>query len=164
MPLRVLISAPYLLPVIEHYREIFERGGIDLILAPARERLTEAELLPLVSEIDGAICGDDQFTERVLHNATRLKVISKWGTGVDSIDVKTATKLGIRICNTANAFTDAVADTTMGYVLNFARGLTEMDREVRRGLWQKPELRSLGECTLGLVGIGNIGKAVVRRA
>jgi D-3-phosphoglycerate dehydrogenase len=93
-----------------------------------------------------------------------LKVISKWGTGIDSIDTRAAAKLGIRVCNTPNAFTDAVADTTLGYVLGFARGLLSMDCDVRRGLWTKPDLVSLRECTLGVVGVGNIGKAVVRRA
>lgn len=162
--MRVLISAPYLLPVIEQYRHFLEHAGVELVLAPVRERLSEAELLPLVTEMDGAICGDDQFTSTVLRKAARLRVISKWGTGVDSIDIKTATELGIRVCNTANAFTDAVADTTLGYVLNFARGLIEMDRDVRDGLWRKPELRSLREYILGVVGIGNIGRAVAQRA
>lgn len=162
--MRVLISAPYLLPFIEQYRPVLEDAGAELILPAVRERLSEAELLPLVKEIDGAICGDDQFTATVLRHAPRLKVISKWGTGVDSIDVSTAIELGIRVCNTKNAFTDAVADTTLGYVLNFARGLTEMDREVRGGLWRKPGLRSLRECTLGIVGVGHIGRAVAQRA
>jgi len=94
------------------------------------------------------ICGDDQFTKAVLSEAPRLRVISKWGTGIDSIDVDAAARLGIRICNTTNVFTDAVADTTLGYVLNFTRGLSQMNHDVRSGLWTKPELTSLRECTL----------------
>jgi D-3-phosphoglycerate dehydrogenase len=152
------------LPVIEHYRPMLENAGAELVLAPVRERLTEAELLPLVKEIDGAICGDDQFTKQVLRNAPRLRVISKWGTGVDSIDIATANELGIRVCNTTNAFTDAVADTTLGYTLNFARGLMEMNRDVRGSHWRKLPLKALHECTLGIVGVGYIGSAVARRA
>jgi len=164
MNCRVLITAPYLLPVIEEFRPRFEAAGIEIILMPVRERFNEAELLPMLKTIDGVICGDDRFTEAVLNAAPRLKVISKWGTGVDSINLNAAARRGIRVCNTPNAFTDAVADTTLGYLLNFARGLSEMDAAVRRGLWSKPELSSLRECTLGIVGVGNIGKAVARRA
>ena len=164
MSWRVLVSAPYMLPALEEFLPRLEREGVEVVRAHVRERLSEEELLPLVAEIDGAICGDDQFTERVLCGAPRLKVISKWGTGIDSIDARAAARLGIRVCNTPDAFTDAVADTALGYVLCFARRLPWMDRDVRRGLWVKPEAVSLRECTLGVVGVGNIGRAVVRRA
>ncbi|HEX8144150.1 MAG TPA: phosphoglycerate dehydrogenase [Pyrinomonadaceae bacterium] len=161
---RVLISAPYMLPVIEEFRPCLEDAGVELVIAQVLERLSEDELLPLVSTIDGVICGDDQFTERVMSGAPRLKVISKWGTGIDSIDARAAALLGIRVYNTPNAFTDPVADTVLGYVLCFARRLPWMDGDVRRGLWAKPESIALRECTLGVVGVGNIGKAVVQRA
>ena len=164
MTWRVLISAPYLVPALEEYRSALEAEGVEMVVMLAPERLSEEELLPVVGTIDGAICGDDQFTERVLSAAPRLKVISKWGTGIDSIDTGAAARLGIRVYSTPNAFTDPVAETTLGYVLCFARQLPWMDREIRRDLWKKPDLISLRECTLGIVGVGNIGKAVVRRA
>ena len=164
MTWRVLISAPKFLSAVEEFRSRLEAAGIEIVIVPVRERLNENELLAVVETIDGVICGDDQFTEKVMRAAPRLRVISKWGTGIDSIDTRAAAKLGIRVCNTPNAFTDAVADTTLGYVLNFARGLLSMDRDVRRGFWTKPDLLALQECTLGVIGVGNIGKAVVRRA
>ena len=164
MTWRVLITAPYLLGVLDEYRSILKAEGVEIVTLPVRERLSEDELLSVIGTIDGAICGDDVFTERVLRAAPRLKVISKWGTGIDSIDAVTAAKLNIQVCNTPDAFTDAVADTTLGYVLCFARNLPWMDREVRRGTWSKLDLVSLKECTLGVIGVGNIGKAVVRRA
>ena len=164
MTWKILISAPYFLPVVEQYRAQLEAEGLELIIADVQERLTEAELLPLVETMDGAICGDDEFTERVLHAAPQLKVISKWGTGIDSIDSNAAARLGIRVCNTPNAFTDCVADSTLGYILNFARQLFRMDQDLRSGKWIKPDAVSLRECTLGVIGVGNIGKAVVRRA
>jgi D-3-phosphoglycerate dehydrogenase len=91
-------------------------------------------------------------------------VISKWGTGIDSIDQLAAARLGIRVCRTSNAFTLPVADTVMGYLLAFARRQPWMDRAMRAGTWAKIPGRSLSECTLGVVGVGNIGKAVLRRA
>ncbi|MCU1267232.1 MAG: hypothetical protein JWM21_3550 [Acidobacteria bacterium] len=164
MTWRVLISAPYFLPVLAEFRSRLEAEGIEILTVPVRERICEKELLSLVGNIDGAICGDDEFTEAVLRAAPRLKVISKWGTGIDSIDAAAATKLGIRICNAPNAFTDPVADTVLGYILCFARGLPWMDQDIRRGLWTKRNAVSLSSCTLGVVGVGNIGKAVIRRA
>ena len=164
MTWRILISAPYFLPVVEDYRSQLEAEGCELVIADVRERLGEAELLTLVPTIHGAICGDDQFNERVLQAATHLKVISKWGTGIDSIDTAAAARRGILVCNTPNAFSDCVADSTLGYILNFARQLFRMDQDVRSGKWIKRDAVTLRECTLGVIGIGNIGKAVVRRA
>lgn len=164
MKWRVLFSAPYLLPALDEFRPRLEAEGVEIVTTRVNERLGEEELLPLVGAIDGAVCGDDRFTERVLRRAPRLKVISKWGTGIDSIDTRAASKLGIRVYNTPNAFTDSVADTALGYILCFARRLPWMDRDIRRGLWAKPDAVSLRECVLGLVGVGNIGKAVTRRA
>ena len=164
MKWRVLITAPYMLPVVEELRPRLEAEGVEVVTADVSERLSEEELLPIVVNVDGVICGDDRFTERVLSAAPRLKVISKWGTGVDSIDTGAAARFGVRVCNTPDAFTDCVADTALGYVLCFARRLPWMDVDMRRGLWTKPDAVSLRECTLGVVGVGNIGRAVVRRA
>ncbi len=165
MTFTVLISAPYMLPVIERFRQRFERAGIELRLANVRERLDEEELLSLVGDVDGVICGDDRFSERVLMAALpRLRVISIWGTGIDSIDRAAAARLGVRVCNTPNAFTEPVADTTLGYMLGFVRRLDEMTGHMRAGSWEKPPLRALRETTIGIVGVGNIGSAVARRA
>ena len=164
MTWRILISAPYFLPVVENYRSQLEAEGLELVIADVRERLSEAELLTLVPNIHGAICGDDKFSEQVLQAAPHLKVISKWGTGIDSIDQAAAARLGIRVCNTPNAFTECVADSVLGYILNFARRLFQMDQDIRSGKWMKPDAITLRECTLGIIGVGNIGKAVVRRA
>ena len=158
MTWRVLISAPYLLPLPEEFRSRLEKEGAEIITLNVSERLSEEKLLSVISTIDAAICGDDPFTEWVLIEAPRLRVISKWGTGIDSIDQKAASKRRIQIFNTPNAFTDPVADTALGYVLCFARGLHSMDRAVRSGVWAKRQARALKECTLGVVGVGSIGK------
>ena len=94
----------------------------------------------------------------------RLKVISKWGTGVDLIDAEACSRYEIKLCRTPNAFTIPVADTVLGYVLAFARYQPWMDREMKSGQWEKHPGRALSECTLGVIGVGNIGKAVTRSA
>ena len=162
--MKVLVSAPYFQPVIDRFQDTFDANNIELVVPPVQERLSEDELLCWVGDVDGAICGDDRFTEQVLRAAPRLKVISKWGTGIDSIDLEACDRLGVTVCNTPNAFSEPVADTVLGYVLCFARQLPFMDREMRAGYWRKPNCVSLRECTLGVIGVGNVGKTVVRRA
>ncbi len=164
MKWKILVTAPYMLPFPEGFRRRLESEEIEIITAEVKECLNEEELLSLISDIDGVICGDDHFTERVFRAAPQLKVVSKWGTGINSIDLAAAEKLGVKIFNTPNAFTDAVADTVLGYILCFARNLLQMDQDVRCGLWLKPSSVSLKECTLGIIGVGNVGKAVARRA
>jgi D-3-phosphoglycerate dehydrogenase len=161
----VLFSAPYMIPLLPRYRPMLEGLGLQLIVPEVHERLDEEELLSYAGQFDGTICGDDHYTARVLEAcAPRLKVISKWGTGIDSINQPVAEKLGIQVCNTPNAFTLPVADTVLGYMLTFARRFPWMDRTVKVGQWEKIPGRSLSECTLGVVGIGKIGRAVIRRA
>lgn len=164
MTWRVLVSAPYFIPVIEEYQQRLASEGIELIPAQVEERLGEAELLKIIKDIDGIICGDDRITKRVLETAPRLKVISKWGTGIDSIDSTEAEQRGIPVYRTPNAFSEPVADTVLGYILTFARQLPWMHRDISQGEWKKPPLVSLGECKLGIVGVGDCGKAIVRRA
>ena len=91
-------------------------------------------------------------------------MISKWGTGVDSIDASACSRLKIKLCRTPNAFTIPVADTVLGYMLDFARRGPWMDATMKRGRWEKIPGITLSECTLGVIGIGNIGKAVTRHA
>jgi len=161
----ILMSAPYMLPTIERFRPVFAYYGIELIAPDVQERLEEDEILQYAGQFDGAICGDDRYTRRVIEACLpRLKVISKWGTGIDSIDKQACIELGVQLKNTPNAFTLPVSDSVIGYMLTFARRLPWMDKAMKAGVWQKIPGRSLSECTLGVVGVGNVGKAVIRRA
>jgi D-3-phosphoglycerate dehydrogenase len=161
----ILYSAPYMIPLLPRYRPLLEGLGLQLIVPEVHERLGEDVLLSFAGQFDGTICGDDQYTARVLEAcAPRLKVISKWGTGIDSIDQQAAGKFDIQVRNTPNAFTQPVADTVLGYMLTFARRFPWMDRAVKSGQWEKIPGRCLSECSLGVVGVGKIGKAVIRRA
>jgi len=163
--LTILYSAPYMIPLLPRYRPLLESLSLKLIVPEVHERLDENNLLSYAGQFDGTICGDDQYTPRVLEACSpRLKVISKWGTGIDSINRQVAEKLGIQVRNTPNAFTLPVADTVFGYMLTFARRFPWMDRAVKSGQWEKVPGRSLSECILGVIGVGKIGKAVIRRA
>jgi len=165
MKYKVLFTAPYMIPVVDHFKPVFDKYNIELVVPIVQERLEEADLLKYAGQFDGTICGDDCYTARVIEAcAPRLKVISKWGTGIDSIDAEACSRYEIKIGRTLNAFTLPVADTVLGYILAFARRQPWMDREMKSGKWEKMPGKALSECTLGVIGVGNIGKAVVRRA
>lgn len=163
-PWNVLLSAPYMTPLVDRFIPELEAAGCRVIVPDVNERLEAAELLNLVGDIDGTICGDDRYTREVLRAAPRLKVVSKWGTGIDSIDQNAARELGIRVCNTPGAFTIPVADSVMAYLLAFSRQTPWMDRQMKAGSWEKIPGKTMSECTLGIVGLGNIGSEVARRA
>lgn len=164
MTWRVLVSAPYMQPVLHRFLPWFDEHNMEVVVPSVDERMEEDQLLEWIGDVDGVVCGDDRFTERVLDAAPRLRVISKWGTGVDSIDREAARARGIRVCNTPGAFTEPVADSVMGYILSFARRIPWSTEEMRGGRWAKIPGVALNECTLGVIGVGDVGKGVVRRA
>ncbi len=161
----VLMTAPYMIPFLDRFRPVLAEYGIELIVPDVKERMEEEDILKYAGQFDGTICGDDRYTARVIEACLpRLKVISKWGTGVDSIDAETCSRFGVKLGRTPNAFTTPVADTVLGYMLAFARRGPWMDREMKSGRWGKISGKALSECVLGVIGVGNIGKAVTRRA
>jgi len=162
---QILFTAPYMIPFVDRFRPVFEKYDLELILPGVQERMEADDILKYAGRFDGTICGDDRYTERVIQAcAPRLKVISKWGTGIDSIDAEACSRYGIKVCRTPNAFTTPVSDSVLAYMLAFARRQPWMDKEIKSGRWEKIPGRALSECTLGVIGIGNIGKAVTRRA
>ncbi|ARJ66533.1 hypothetical protein WV31_13070 [Magnetospirillum sp. ME-1] len=161
---KILISAPYMLPVIDSFAGTFAAHDAEYVKAEVLERLEEADLLKVIADFDGIICGDDRFTAKVMDAAPRLKVITKWGTGIDSIDSEAAAQRGIKVCRTPDAFTEPVADTVLGYILCFARNLVSMDRAMKAGVWKKIPGQALNESTIGVIGVGATGSGVLRRA
>lgn len=164
MSFKVLISAPYMQANISRFLPVMVKRGIEPITPKVLERLEEEELLALIPDIDGVVCGDDRFTREVLQTAKKLRVISKWGTGIDSIDRLACQELGIALCNTLNAFSEPVADSVLGYILCFARRQPWMHQAMSMGVWEKIPGVALREMTLGVIGVGNVGKAVIKRA
>lgn len=118
------------------------------------------ELLP---DMDGIIVGDDPLTAQVISKAGRLRIISKWGVGIDNIDLQAAAEHGVQVTNTPGMFGDEVADVVIGYLIILARRLDRIDAGVRSGQWPKIEGVSLAGRTLGVVGLGAIGQAVAVR-
>lgn len=105
-----------------------------------------------------------RFTDAVLRRCPRLRLISVWGTGLDHVDLAAAKTLDIRVTNTPGVSATAVAEHTVALIMALARGLLQIDREVREGSWPRGMGRQLYGKTLGLVGTGAIGREVARIA
>jgi phosphoglycerate dehydrogenase-like enzyme len=125
---------------------------------------TEEEMIDLLQGIDAAIVGLDPFTAKVMDASPSLKVISRSGVGYDEIDVQAATERGIAVCTTPGVNHHAVAEYAMALMLQCSRKLFENLLEARNGGWAWHQGRDLAGRTLGIVGLGAIGKEVAQRA
>ena len=163
MVFKVLVTCPHLQKTIDLYREELTAQGIELEVPALVQQLSEAELLEIIDQFDGVIAGDDPFTAKVLEQGKRLKILAKWGIGMDAIDLEAANRLGIPVVNTPGAFPDEVADVALGYILMLARQLHRMHQSVLAGGWQQIPGMTLRGKTLGVIGVGSIGQAAVRR-
>lgn len=163
---KVLITCPPMLVVMDRFRPRFEEHHVQVHCPRVIQTLSEKELLVLVPEYDGWIVGDDPATRKVLEAGRkgRLRAVVKWGIGVDNIDFSAAKEYGITVKNTPFMFGREVADIAMSYIIGLARETFFIDREVRAGHWPKPQGISLGDKVVGLVGYGDIGRNIAKRA
>ena len=144
-------------------RYLLDDASIDVVLNPFKRRLTADEVAGLLTtDVIGMIAGLEPLTAKVLEGAPNLKVIARCGTGLDSVDLESATKLGISVFNTPDAPTTAVAELTLGHILGLLRHISEGDRRVRSGTWAGLMGSLLQEKTVGIVGYGRIGKSVAK--
>lgn len=165
VPDRVLISCRLVWDVLDSYRDLLTSHAVEWDVPNIRgQQMEEADLLPVIGGYTGILAGDDRLTRRVLEEAKVLRVVSKWGVGVDAIDLDAAAELGITVSNTPGVFADELADYALGYLILLARRQHEVDRKVRTGLWHKVRGRSLAGRTLGIIGLGSSGRELARRA
>jgi D-3-phosphoglycerate dehydrogenase len=161
--MRVLVTCRQMQNNIELFRRQFDERNIEIDMPTVVQQPSEEDLMAIIGNYDGMIAGDDPLTSRVLEKAERMRVISKWGVGVDGIDLERARELGITVTNTPGVFGDDVADVAAGYMVMLARQLHRIHESVRDGGWWKHEGRVLAGSTLGIAGFGSIGRAVARR-
>ncbi len=159
----VLITCRQMQNCISEFLPALEERGLQLTMPDVVQQPSEDELIEIIGGFDGMIAGDDPLTARVLDHARRMRIISKWGVGIDGIDTKAARERGIAVTNTPGVFGGEVADVAIGYVVMVARQLHRMDASVRTGGWLKHEGISLAEKTLGVAGFGSIGQALASR-
>jgi D-3-phosphoglycerate dehydrogenase len=136
----------------------------DLVFNPTGKPLTEDELLPLLKDCDGYVAGLDFVTEKVLKECKKLKVISRYGVGYDRVDIAAAKEHGIIVTNTPGVNAVAVAELAFGLALSVARKISYLDKNTRDGEWVRSTGMELGGKTMGIMGLGAIGKNVAKYA
>ena len=140
-------------------------AGISLEMNPHGRRLSEDEIAELVAtDVIAILAGLEPLTDRVLSNAKSLRVIARCGTGLDSVDLLAASRLGIDVFNTPDAPTQAVAELTIAHMLNSLRHISTTDSNMRSGKWTPTMGSLLATKTVGLIGVGRIGSAVAKLA
>lgn len=148
--------------VLKKYEKIFKKNKFKVDKIIRNPSVKEDELIKIIHKYDGVICSDDEFSQKVLNKAKRLKVISKWGTGIDSIDSIFAKKKGIKIFNTPGAFTSGVAQYAVGMLLNLSRKITESNNSVKKGNWKKFQGTNIENKKVGVIGLGKIGSRIIK--
>lgn len=145
-------------------KERLEAFADELIYNPYGRPLAEDELIPLLEDCDGYLAGLDSITGKVLKSCRRLKSISRYGAGYDRVDVAAAKAAGIIVTTTPGVNSTAVADLAIGLALAVARRIPMLDRTTRTGQWVRSTGVELSGKTLGILGLGTIGKNVAKRA
>jgi D-3-phosphoglycerate dehydrogenase / 2-oxoglutarate reductase len=141
-----------------------ENSDFRVILNPYKRKLTEAEAVALIAEFKpiGMIAGVEPLTRSVLQSSASLKVVSRCGIGLDSVDLEAASELGIVVTNTPDAPTVPVAELTVGLILSLLRGIAISDAGIRRGEWVRPMGHLLRDKTVGVIGCGRVGARVAK--
>lgn len=160
---RVLVTT---VPFGEHNKlplELLDGVDVDYAINPIGRRLTEDELCDMVGESEVVIAGTEPITARVMDAAPNLRLISRVGVGLDSVDLVAAQERGILVSYTPEAPAPAVADLTVGQILCLLRYVQVANAELHRGEWVRQMGRRIPHVTIGIIGMGRIGTRVLRR-
>ena len=164
--LKILITCPPMIGQIKKYRSFFNKHKMQFEFPSIKQTLEKKKLIKILPKYDGWIAGDDETNFQILNAAKKgkLKAIIKWGVGIDNFDLNIIKKLGFKFSNIPNVFGDEVANVAMSYLLGLATNTFFIDRKIRQQRWPKPSGMMLKNKTLGVVGYGDIGKNICKRA
>ena len=143
--------------------ELLEGSNLDYVINPLGIKLTEDELAEMITDFDVIIAGTEPITAKVMDRATNLKMISRVGIGLDSVDLLAAKERGIIVSYTPDAPSPAVAELTVGLILSLLRSIHVSNSELHEGKWKRFFGRRISEVTIGIIGVGRIGSRVIRR-
>ena len=163
---KVLVTCPPMLGMLNYFLDYANSKNIELIPAKVTQTLTEQELIELLPNYDGWIIGDDPASRKVFESGKngRLKAAVKWGIGVDNVDFNACKEFNIPIINTPFMFGSEVADVALAYVIGLARHLhyIHLENKINK-LWVKPSGISLSSKNIAVIGLGDIGRQLVKR-
>jgi D-3-phosphoglycerate dehydrogenase len=144
--------------------EMLNKHGYEIVRNESGKQYSEAQLLDIIEDIDGIIAGLDPISGSVLRKGKKLKVVTKYGVGLDNIDLDTAKELGIKVTFTPGANNESVADLAFTLMLSLSRSVIKLDSIVRNKGWEKVIGSEIYGKTMGVIGTGAIGKGVAKRA
>jgi D-3-phosphoglycerate dehydrogenase len=145
------------------HKQILREAGYELVESPNDQPLKAGELGPWLKDVDAAILGLDVVDAEALSAASRLRVISRYGVGVDSVDIAAATSCGVVVTITPGANAVSVAELTVALLFSLARSIPYHDRVAKSGKWSRVQGIELTGATIGLMGLGRIGREVAQR-
>lgn len=162
--MKILVTARSFRMTPGRHKELLEESGYQVVESPVDRPLKEAEMVELIGDVDGAILGLDEVTAKVIEAGRKLKVLSRYGVGVDAVDLKAATAAGVVVTNTPATNHIAVAELTLGLMLSVARRIPQHNNIAKAGEWKRVTGTELTGKTLGIIGLGQISREVIKRA
>jgi phosphoglycerate dehydrogenase-like enzyme len=161
---RILIAPMTLANVEASFQQALRQAGFDLFYPGKGHQLVEEELLEALAGVPAALAGSEPYTDRVFAAHPQLKVVARVGVGYDAVDVPAATRHGVAVCIAPNTNQGSVAEHTFCLMLGLTRSLVSQHVGTASGGWPRGTSLPLRTRTLGLLGLGRIGKAVATRA
>lgn len=164
----VWVGTPFILN-FENPMEIFQPlvdEGLEVRLDECRGQMPEEDVIKCLPDVTAVIAGAEPYTAHVIENAPNVQMIARAGVGFNNVELPAATKRGIVVTNAAGQNSASVAEHLFGHMIGVCRRISWMDQKIRKGLWREiqPALRPLNGMTIGILGFGNIGKEVAKRA
>jgi len=160
--MKVLISSRSFGKIDSGAVELLKNKGLEPILNPHGRKLNEQEILDLSDNVVGIIAGTEKITEKIISSNNQLKVISRYGIGLDNVDLKAAAQKNVMVYNTPETPTVAVAEFTLSLILNLLKKINNADKNLRRNEWKPETGNLLSGKTIGIIGLGRIGKKLVQ--
>lgn len=139
-----------------------EKASIDYVINPIGRKLKEQELVDMIGDFDVIIAGTESISESVFQRGKNLKFISRVGIGLDSVDLLSAQKRGVKVSYTPDAPAPAVAELTIGLIFALLRSTHIANLQMHQGKWVRHFGRRIGDVTIGIIGAGRIGGIVLR--
>ena len=161
--MKVLVTATNYSKYCQPGKKLLEEAGCEIIENPHGRPYTFEELKEIVGDIDGVVVGVDTWNEEVFRLAPKLKVLARFGVGVDNIDLKAAEKREIVVCNSPGINSSAVAEQAAALILSSMRQIPQMNNAVRDGKWPRPMFHELKSRTIGFLGFGAIARNLAER-
>ena len=143
--------------------DMLEEAGVEYLINPIGKKLTEDQLADMVTDFDIIIAGTEPITEYVMSRAKNLKMISRVGIGLDSVDLLAAEKRGIKVSYTPDAPSPAVSELTIGMIITLLRSVHLSNMQMHKGIWNRYFGKRISNTTIGIIGLGRIGMKVLNQ-